>query len=116
VFDPIKHDLKLLLRETITLIDGREAGVATLRKMARQTRSIQGSAGRVNAEKKDQILDWLPLLKEKRELLIAQSRQAVAQANAVLPGDAAPTSSSSPRVSRSGSVRGRLNQSVRRTL
>ena len=116
VFDPIKHDLKLLLRETITLIEGREAGVATLRKMARQTRSIQGSAGRVNAEKKDQILDWLPLLKEKRELLIAQSRQAVAQANAVLPGDAAPTSSSSPRVSRSGSVRGRLNQSVRRTL
>jgi|APCry1669189034_1035192.scaffolds.fasta_scaffold55345_2 hypothetical protein len=115
VFEPIKHDVKLLLRETIGLIERREAAVAMLSKMRTQARSIGVSTGRLNAGKKDQILDWLPLLKEKRERLIAESRRAVALADAALPADAAPSSESAPRVSRTGSVRGRLNQTVRRS-
>jgi hypothetical protein len=115
VFEPIKHDLKLLLRETIGLIERREAAVAMLNKIRKQVRSIGLSTGRLNTDKKDQILDWLPLLKEKRERLIAESRQAVALADAALPTDVVPSSASAPRVSRTGSVRGRLNQPVRRS-
>ena len=115
VFQPIREDVKTLMKEVFRLIDRREASLVVINNLKRQAASLSVGTTTFSADKKDQILDWLPLLREKRERLIAQSRQAVAQANEALPGDAAPTSSSTPRVSRSGSVRGRLNQSARRT-
>jgi hypothetical protein len=115
VFEPVRADLKLLLRETIALVERREAAVAMLGAMRKQVRALGQSTARLNTDKKEQILTWLPLLKEKRERLIAESRQSVALADAALPTDAAPSSASAPRVSRTGSVRGRLNQPARRS-
>jgi len=115
VFQPVREDIKTLLREVIRLMKHREANLATLHNFSRQAASLAAGNTVFNAGKKDQILDWLPLLKEKRERLIAESRRAVALADAALPADAAPSSESAPRVSRTGSVRGRLNQPVRRS-
>ena len=116
VFQPVREDIKTLLREVIRLMKHREANLATLHNFSRQAASLAAGNTVFNADKKDQILDWLPLLKEKRERLIAESRQAVALADAALPTDVVPSSASAPRVSRTGSVRGRLNQSGRRSL
>jgi len=93
----------------------REANLVTLNNFSRQAASLAAGNTTFNADKKDQILTWLPLLKEKREHLIAQSRKAVAHADAALPADAAPSSATAPRVSRTGSVRGRLKHPARRS-
>ena len=115
VFQPVREDVKTLLREVIRLMKHREANLATLHNFSRQAASLAAGNAVFNTDKKDQILDWLPLLKEKRERLIAESRQAVALADAALPTDVVPSSASAPRVSRTGSVRGRLNQTARRS-
>ena len=115
VFLPVREDVKTLLKEVIRLMKHREANLVTLNNFSRQAASLAAGNTTFNADKKDQILTWLPLLKEKREHLIEQSRKAVAQADAALPVDAALSYASAPRVSRTGSVRGRLNQPARRS-
>jgi hypothetical protein len=115
VFQPVREDIKTLLREVIRLVKHREENLATLHNFSCQAASLAAGNTVYNAGKKEQILTWLPLLKEKRERLIAESRRSVALADAALPTDAAPSSASAPRVSRTGSVRGRLNQPVRRS-
>ena len=113
VFAPVKDDVKLLLREAIDLIEHREALLAAVNNFKRQLGSMFARNVAYAQHKREQIDDWLPALRTRREELLEQWHEGVAAADAGLPEDAVANPRQKPVIDMTGRTRGHLHKTKR---
>ena len=114
VFAPVKDDVKTILREAIAMIDHREALLGAINNFKRQLGSMFARNNTYMAEKLDQIQEWLPALRDRREELLVLWRESVEAAEEGLPEDAVANPRKKPRVDLTGRTRGVVHETRRR--
>ena len=108
VFAPVEQDVKTLLREVIDLMNHREAQLAAINNFKRQLASMCSRSFKYTAERKEQILEWLPQLNARREVLLKSWAEAVKSAHYELPDEAVPNPVSRPRTDLTGRTRSKI--------
>jgi hypothetical protein len=113
VFAPVKEDVKTILREAIAMIEHREALLGAVNNFKRQLGSMFKRNETYAKEKEEQIAEWLPALRDRREELLVQWRESVEAAQEGLPVDAVANPRKKPRVDLTGQTRGRVHETRR---
>lgn len=110
VFAPVKEDVKTILREAISMICRREALLAAINNFKRQLGSMFSRNEVYMQTQLEQITEWLPALRNRREELLVQWRDGVLSAEMGLPEDAVANPLKKPRVDAIGQTRGHIHE------
>lgn len=115
VFAPVKDDVKTILREAIAMIDHRDALLGAINNFKRQLGSMFARNASYMREKQDQIQEWLPALRDRRQELLAHWTASIQAAQEGLPEDAVANPRKKPRVDLAGGTRGVIHETRRHT-
>lgn len=114
IFAPVKEDVKILLREAIALMAHREKILDAVDNLRRQCAVITTKSGKTQRSKMEQVQEFIPLLAERREELIAEWKTMMEMADQVVPrGDDAVERKDKPRMSVIDRTRGTKHETHR---